>query len=41
VNRNGTSLGWKWGFGILRILAPIVLWIALAVLAGYALFNLL
>jgi hypothetical protein len=41
VNRNGTSLGWKWGFGILRVLAPIVLWIAVFVLLGYAVFNLL
>jgi hypothetical protein len=41
ANRNGMSLGWKWGFGILRVLAPVVLWIAAFVFVVYELFTLL
>ena len=41
VDRNGTADGWKWGFGILRVLAPMILWIALLAAGIYGLTVLL
>ncbi len=38
VRRNGTAIGWQRGFDIVRILAPVVLWIGII---GVGLYYLL
>jgi hypothetical protein len=41
VGFRGTAAGWKAGVGILRILAPVILWIAVIVVALYGIVQLI
>jgi hypothetical protein len=40
VTRHGTSDGWRWGFGILRVFAPVLMWLVFIVVVISALLKL-
>jgi hypothetical protein len=40
VARHGTGDGWRWGFDILRVFSPVIIWLVLMVLVITALLKL-